>query len=81
MSPTLPPNPRTISKQLLRPGTAAELAAHFEDRILNTLFFEEIRQELRILRDWDNYERNTSPDREEAKKILYKYLDQEHSSI
>jgi len=70
MTPKLPPNPWTISdqrQQLLNTTWLQHRKLHHAD-VLHA-----IEKQLQLLRDWDNYERQTSPEREAVKAILLEY--------
>jgi hypothetical protein len=74
MTPKLPPNSMVLTPPPKMARTEAGVAAFFGAR---TVLFAEVRAELQILRDWDNYERCTSPDREAAKRALRRLLNGE----
>lgn len=78
MTPNLPPNSNTISAPLIMAQSEDGTRSMFDNRKIDANFFQEVRNQLRILRDWDNYERRTTSSREDAKKVLYYYLDREH---
>jgi hypothetical protein len=57
--------------------TLAGVDEMFARRRRTPALFAEVRAELQTLRDWDNYQRTTDPDREAAKHALRRILDQE----
>lgn len=70
MTPELPANPMTITPPTKMMLTADGVFAKFKGRLVDASLFAEVRAELQNLRDWDNYERRTSPYREGAKSAL-----------
>ncbi len=77
MTPQLPSNPMTITPPPKMMLTAEGVAVKFAGRHVCPALFADVRAELQNLRDWDNYERATSPHREAAKRALRFILDQE----
>lgn len=77
MTPKLPSNPMTITPPSKMMLTADGVAAKFSGRQVDASLFADVRTELQNLRDWDTYQRATSPQRESAKRALRFILDQE----
>lgn len=77
MTPKLPDNPTTITPPPKMMLTADGVLAKFKGRLVDASFFADVRAELKNIRDWDNYERATSPTREGAKNVLRYLLNHE----
>jgi hypothetical protein len=77
MTPDLPPNPMTITPPPRMVLTAEGVYQRFKGRKVDARLFAEVREELKVIRAWDSYERSTSPLREGAKRALRRILDQE----
>jgi len=77
MTPDLPSNPLTITPPVRMARTAQGAWDFFAGRIHDDRFFTEVRIELQNLKDWDNYERQTAPEREKAKLLLRYFLDRQ----
>lgn len=77
MTPHLPSNPMTITPPTKMVLTAEGVYQKFKGRTVNASLCADVRAELQNIRDWDNYERCTSPLREGAKRALRRILDQE----
>ena len=89
MTPRLPKNSWTITPQPKPCLTAADVLAKYTGAdLLSDRVVADAREDLNDLQDYDNYFRETDPDRQEAKKLLYYLLaaagsayDDEHRGI
>lgn len=79
MTPRLPANPMTITPPVKMARTSIGVWDLFIGRTIDEKFFADVRQELQNLRDWDNYERCTTLEREKAKATLNYLLQAKHS--
>jgi hypothetical protein len=70
MTPKLPPNSWTISDQRQNLLGTSWLQSR---KLRHADVLHEIEKQLQLLRDWDNYERQTSPEREAVKAILLEH--------
>ena len=68
----------TITPPVKMMLTADGVYLKFKGRTVDASLFADARAELQNLRDWDNYERCTSPMREAAKRACRFILDHEH---